>query len=335
MTKILRFDPSEELEWLGKKTNTPYVLDFLYFFLEDETLATPYHYSRDYLKRVEQITSRVPKYKNFPRSALRDFKNYWYFPSYTKENFLQLSSKVYLSDFILKNRLNSHYIKTIKSSLDIFQLELENNKKYILKEDHHFAGRGNKIGSGEEIKLFLSQKCDSLNPNQFVIEEYLNRILDFSIAFINSKKIIIYENKVNKLGQYVGTIIDRRLVDSPSAFFEKIGINKIEIDKFNANLKSLTSFLASKLPEDISLSGSVDFFIYKDSALNEWRIHPGCEFNARWTMGRVAWALFQKFSKPEEQIGAFEFLKKENPQFPRSLIISPSEMKIKYAMSFQ
>lgn len=335
-SNTIRFDPSEELMWYDKIKDSPYKLDFLLFYLTDHTLVTKCNFSKDYIDYVQNLIGRSVKYVSCNDDELIRFNNFWYYSNYDKNMFLKLSSKVLLAEFILNNHINEHYISTVKSHSDISNLKLADGVRYIVKKDHHFAGRGNYIGYKNEIINFLNlsfQICENFN---FVVEEYLNRDIDFAVTLTDQGEEVIYQNFVNDKGQYIATKIDNTVAKNFENFLTKFHLNKSKIESFINTFNTIKTYYYSQLVEGEAILGSFDFFLYKDVINGELIFHPCCEFNPRWSMGRVAWELYKKFSAPNENLATFEFVGKHAINFraERCIVLSPKESKIKYQMSF-
>jgi len=297
---IDRFDPSEELNWYPQSKETKkshhlqntirefYKLDYLYFWLFEETLVTSSKFDEEYLDFVENHVKKKPIFiseKELKKDLVPIF-NKWYFENYKIEQFLEASSKFLLAQFHLQHQAYTHQVVCAPSLMEI-QLALKNVGKVILKNEFGFAGRGNLIFSLGET--FLG------DTSRIVLEKFLDRVLDFSILWIDERKII-YQNSVSAKGQYQGSLFEKTLCDDVVAFLLKNQISEEQIFQFLKYLKLLEEFWRSKLDSTKNLNGVADFFIFKDEK-NFLHIHPCCEFNPRWSMGRVSFLLFKKIGE--------------------------------------
>jgi hypothetical protein len=315
-----RFDPTEEYQWYGGTVSHSrgYNLDFLYFFVGDGTLATQEKFSDEYLSVVRQFVGKEVKYTN--KNILAQ-KNAWYFHDIGGEDFIKCSSKCFLAQFLLSKGFYDHNVEVVTGSEPLQANKISDQTRYYIKQDNNFAGRGNKILLGHEVKSF---KFDT--PH--VIEEYLDRVLDFAITFMSDQEIIIYQNKVNSHGQYQGTIIDRSLVTNIESFLQSNGVcskeMRIFMNRFNEIISMYKdSFFGSRL-----FRGSFDFFLYNHEGII--KVHPGCEFNPRWTMGRVAWTIFSRYVPIGHDQANFIFSAKP---VEGSVLLSPKTSKINYTMT--
>ncbi len=306
-----RLDPQEECLWYGMQSKGPYMLDYLYFYIGSYNLATKRKFSEKYLGDlknrwgIEKITSSAVD----PLSH-----NFWYFDNYSKDIFLKLSDKVRLTKFLKSIKAYKHSVIVGSQPPD------SNSKHWYVKSAHGFSGRGNFI--------YAKDVFEKISTQEFVVEEYLNRICDFAITFLDEENCIIYENQVNKTGKYQGTTIEEDTVYNIEKFLLKRSVPKSEIEHFLHTFSEIISFYKQQLNGKI-LIGSFDFFIYEKAG--ELWIHPCCEFNPRWTMGRVAWELSRNL--PLKKLLFFQTVFSSEP-IDGYEILSPQEDKIKFQVKW-
>lgn len=311
MSLFQRFDPLEECSWYGLQKTTPYQLDFLYFFVGQKNLATNIHFSVEYLNHLKNHWGIE---KSITHKDINEFDNFWYFSQYSKEKFLQLSSKINLTKFLLNNDYYNHEVYLGDSNLQI-----NPNKKWFVKSDFGFSGRNNKILPSDKSHVF---------ETNWVVEEYLDRCFDFAITFLSKDKFIVYENNVTYSGQYVGTTIDFDICNDLEKFLTQKKVSKHRVDKFRNQFSHIVEYYSSLVTLG-DVVGSFDFFAYLKN--DEIYIHPCCEFNPRWTMGRVAWEIGSRYNPKLSTIFTTCFAKNKIEGFQT---LSPTESKISYQVKW-
>jgi len=309
-----RFNPQEEEQWYGDAVApSDYHLDYLYFFVGKHNLASAQSYSALYL---EQLNKQWGIEKKTSSQQIESYPNAWYFSDFSVQQYLALSQKINLAKWHLQNNSYQHQVFLHAPGRAIPTLFAE---KYMIKKNWGFAGRGNRVISKNEVQTYLQ----SLNQEQ-VVEAYLERIVDFAITLIE-EKMIIYKNEVMPSGQYKGTLIESSYVEDIEKFLSFYSVSQKRISEFLDHLGKLKSWLGS-LSNQTPLQGSLDFFLYRQN--EECAIHPGCEFNPRWTMGRVAYVIAKKYF-PNARMVQTQFSKKLLPDW---IELSPSESKVHFLL---
>lgn len=306
-----RFEPNEEGQWYGVFKKSPYHLDFLYFFVGEKNLATSEIYSQDYLdylKRNWQIEKKISN------DEIQQYPNLWYQFTNGKENFLELSSKVKLTKKIKSWNVYQHEVYVGS------EFELDLSKSWYLKADYGFAGRGNRI-----LELHGKTRFDS--TKEVVIEEFLDRKIDFSIMILDDHRFLIYQNKVSISGQYQETVIDFSHCFDIEKFLLKFGVESEKIDEFKEIFLKLVNYFQSK--SSTHIQGSFDFFIYKSK--ESLAIHPCCEFNPRWTMGRVAWHIATLYNNSKTKFFSSCFASKILDGYQ---LLSPANSKMNFQVKW-
>lgn len=311
-----RLDPTEECYWYGGLQKSPYSLDYLYFFIGNNGLATERKFSETYLNLLRAYWKIE---KDVTREKIHSYRNFWYFDLYTKDQFLKFSDKVLLANYLKEIDAYEHKVfigNEIKQNLEIAE------HPWYVKSSHGFSGRGN------SLKKSINALELHDGTHNFVVEEYLNRKIDFAITLLENEKIIIYENIVSSGGQYLGTKFLFENTHDIEKFLASYNISKFKIDTFVFVFEKIRKFYCSQ-NFGKALIGSFDFFIYESK--NELNIHPCCEFNPRWTMGRVAWEISQRYRQHNSKAMSAVF---NRLQLEDHHVLSPPEDKIKYQVKW-
>jgi len=304
-----RLDPSEECKWYGQPARSPYKLDFLYFYMGSHNLVTKEYFSETYLTSLKNDWGIQKKIQPFDGEASK-YKNAWYFEEYSIDDFLACSSKIELSKFLQQIDAYRHEVFITNKA------PLRNDNTWYVKSDHGFSGRGNFLLNPQET----GKDFDVIA----VIEQYLNRVIDFAITILDDDVTIIYKNQVSRGGQYLGTMIDHSNDQDIEKFLSQNRISQSEINRFMMNFEKIKTYF-TKVLHGKKIIGSFDFFIYQKN--NEFLIHPCCEYNPRWTMGRVAWHI--------SQYPKIKGFKKFSTLFHKDIqknyqLLSPFDYKIKF-----
>ncbi len=279
--KPFRVNADYEVE-LFRKMLAPHAInqsiEFFLFFLNDRPLWSLKNYSPEYLSHVEALTNRAPKIVHSG-----PYENFWG-PLKDIETEKWWNSKITSTQFIIDQKwCGKTQILNQASNLDF----LQDGHTYLLKDPFGMSGQKFQILNNNS-KAFLEK---ALSSGVQIIEPWLDRQFDFSQYVFPDGKVIAYENLVDAKFQYKGTTFHHYPGASLNhlSFYSKIP--KEEWDIFQDQTQQIIHHY-SKFP---NLNGySIDSFIYKESG--ELKIRVMSEINYRWTMGRVAYELSQKFA---------------------------------------
>lgn len=292
---IFRFDPAEEMNWYlpqaAGKANKKYQLDYLLLWLTNQTLSTNYPYTEEYLAFVECMTGVAPQL--VPENI--KYPNFWYFAEFSKLQFLAMSSKINLANFIHKNSWYHHPV-IVTDEISRIKKFFEQHQRIYVKSDFGFSGRGNfLITNWSDLVSSRLQQIMSSSKKPLMVEKFLTRVCDFSIALgVGAEsKNYCYKNFVSEKGQYLGTEIDWENVLDVELFLKQQEVDESETQRFVASFSNLLSWYQSQIGLEVKLQGAFDFFIYRNDT-GKLLIHPACEFNPRWSMGRVCLSLLQQ-----------------------------------------
>ena len=172
--------------------------------------------------------------------------------------------------------------------------EIQNpNFPLLFKPDFSFSGIYHKILQTKE-ELFKFQKN---HPKNGVIQEYKNRVLDFSFLYeIENKSINFFcstEMQINDKNTYISSRINSEY--SLKNITEKY---KIDFTQIHKKIKNLVQSFLSEIQIDYKGPLSVDGFIYKEKDL--FVVREISEINFRYTMGRILYEVSNFFSEHKE-----------------------------------
>lgn len=285
-------NPMEE-EKLGTGFNdlkkSPFNIEYLLFFLlnNDIKIYTEHSHLYDsaylsYLKNVFNFNHQIEFLKE-----IKGCKNFWFYNLSHDENKL-LNSKLTSYDIAARLNLYDHQHQKVSAAEELcFDIK----EKVIVKSAFGFSGRGNKILSKSE---FFSEKNRNwikeiaTKDGYVIVEEYLDRLVDFSILVDNRNKIF-YKNIVGNFSEYQSTVFDSKL--SLSQFFHDHKIEQHKVIKFQNKIEKIVSSFSELRAH---MPYVIDCFIYKKRD-HTFDIHPMCEISYRWTMGMVTYHLWKKY----------------------------------------
>lgn len=249
--------------------------EFEYFILiiEDATLYTDSVYSKEYTQKIEKLFTRKIK-----TTTNRDDLTPWCMP-------LDTSKDVVSKKTALKANLKIFNYKDIKLVTNIN--ELENDTYYIL--DGELSGRGHYLYPKDEIRI---KKL--LNEGvELIAEPKRDRFKDISTLFLGDNHFVVYENIIDNLCQYKGTIIsDLSKEDWYQGYLE-------DIKKVHDYYRQL----------GIKYPFSIDSYFYRENSQDKIKVLS--EVNARKTMGWMAYWLHRFFKSKSSLffISRYEFSK--------------------------
>jgi hypothetical protein len=231
--------------------------EYLFFYLQPgDTLETRKFYSQDYISRVKKTTKKSP---NLVKEGAT--KNFWGtiddIPLAQK-----LNNKITFYETLQKHKLDNRDFNIIN---DVKEYEFkEVYKPIIVKYPKSLSGKGNlKINSFEDYVLKEKKIKKWLKYSPLIVEEFIDRKIDFGVSVDDKNNFQIYQNKIGNSFQYTGSKLLNDNIQQQ--------INNEDIEKIIFEYKSL----------GISGPWSIDGFIAKDGRVI---FH---EVNARVSMGLI------------------------------------------------
>jgi hypothetical protein len=265
----LHSDTFSPVKW--RKINRE--LEYLFFWdaKQGQELWSPEVYDQDYKNYVEDLTGYRPK-----TTSLGSHDYCWWGDLETEHRFKTqkvLNSKVKCAEIRRDIGLESYPSFICRSQEEISSALEKMDKKFVIKEDYAFSGRG--------LHFLHTAK---ISP-PVVVEPWVKRVRDFSL-FYNEDQIFCLQTHVNRNGSYKGSLIKNQMSERSSLL--------AEFDKIEAAF--------NKLGSDRSERGiQVDAFQYLEDSQLKFQFLG--EVNHRRTLGKVFARLHMKFGNDHSFLG--------------------------------
>ncbi len=174
------------------------------------------------------------------------------------------------------------------------QTALQNPQYPLLfKPDLSFSGIQQKVLSNREELIAFQKK----NTSKGVLQEYKNRVLDFSFLYEIDETSIQYlcttEMQINEKNTYLSSKISKK-----SSLESILQMNSLEFTVLNEKIIELVWGFLSNIRTKYKGPLSVDGFVYKEN--NSLYIREISEINFRYTMGRILYEISKKYPENKE-----------------------------------
>lgn len=277
-------------------------LEFLFFFLSQETLWTLKKYSDFYLTYVERVTGKRPLI-----TSTGPYENWWG-PLKNREQEKWWNSKITTSEFLIEQGLcEDTHILTAGDQLEF----LKADQTYLMKDPFGMSGQkfqilGTDMSLPEKKQLLNS----ALERGPLIVESWLKRVWDFSHYIYSNGERIVYQNLVDQKFQYKGTCFQDYQHSQLKNLSFYLQISDQEWKQFETQLQRVINHFA-RFPNEAGFS--IDSFIYEDQGRLKIRLMT--EVNYRRTMGRVAFDFAQRFGN-QRPWARLELFKVQNCKEP-------------------
>ncbi len=163
----------------------------------------------------------------------------------------------------------------------------------LFKPDLSFSGIQHKILSNKEDLITFQKK----NSSKGVLQEYKNRVLDFSLLYEIDETSIQYlcstEMQINEKNTYLSSKILKK-----SSLESILQMNSLEFTDLNEKIIELVRGFLSNICTKYRGPISVDGFVYKEK--NSLHVREISEINFRYTMGRILYEISKKYPENKE-----------------------------------
>jgi hypothetical protein len=163
----------------------------------------------------------------------------------------------------------------------------------LFKPDLSFSGIQHKILFNQE-EWTIFQKKNNING---VLQEYKNRVLDFSFLYDFDETSIQYfcstEMQINEKNTYLSSKISKK-----SSLESILQMNSLEFTVLNEKIIELVKDFLFNMKMKYRGPLSVDGFVYKEK--NSIDIREISEINFRYTMGRILYEISKKYPENKE-----------------------------------
>lgn len=292
-------------------------LEFLSFFLVNDSILSSKKYSDTYLDYIQDVTGHRPVIEKSGKA-----KNWWGSLSDLKRE-RELNSKVTSTKLSIERGWtpDAHIISDHSEILELIP-----GVTYLVKDPYGMSGRGfSIIQNASEIKL---------QHKTLIVEPLLKRKYDFSTYVFPDGKMVTYENLVDSKFQFKGSIFIEKgedLINLP--FYNEISI--LEWEQFIQRRNEIVEQFQTGLAPGFS----IDSFAYEEDG--ELKIHCLSEVNVRRTMGLTAYEIGMKLAaekshwlfvmtKSLKNEGGFSFMKNKLQSFiddKKIIILSPGDTR--------
>jgi len=212
---------------------------------------------------------------------------------YTKDDI----EKIKISK-LLNSKINQIQIYNDSDKLHSLLLDTHTvlqNPQYplLFKPDLSFSGIQHKILYNKEDLIIFQKK----NSSKGIIQEYKNRVLDFSLLYEIDETSIQYlcstEMQINEKNTYLSSKILKK-----SSLESILQMNSLEFTDLNEKIIELVKGFLSCMSTKYRGPISVDGFIFKEK--NSLHVREISEINFRYTMGRILYEISKKYPENNE-----------------------------------
>ena len=209
------------------------------------------------------------------------------------------------------------------------QTALQNPQYPLLfKPDLSFSGIQQKILFNQE-ELTTFQKKNNING---VIQEYKNRVLDFSFLYDFDETSIQYlcttEMQINEKNTYLSSKIT-----TESRLKSIFQMHSLDFEEINEKIIKLVRGFLSNIKTKYKGPLSVDGFVYKEK--NSIDIREISEINFRYTMGRILYEISKKYPENKEHSLVTISSKEYKNMNDVSLLVLENRLKIQFEVQNQ
>lgn len=235
------------------------------------------------------------------------------------------------NSIVLNSKISQIQIYKDLDKLETKVLDINTNVNDLLfplvfKPDLSFSGIMHRVFSNREELLAFQNKNNSIG----VVQDYKNRVLDFSFLYEISDKNIEYlcstEMQINEKNTYLSSKIDNE--SSLKSILESYSIDFTEV---NEKIKVLVREFLSRMKLQYNGPLSVDGFIYKEDST--FHIREISEINFRYTMGRILYEISKKY--PENKIHSLVTISSKDYKNKRETRLLDLEKEFRFQFEVQ
>ena len=212
---------------------------------------------------------------------------------YTKDDIEKIKISKLLNSKISQIQIYNDSDRLHSQILDTHTVLQNPQYPLLFKPDLSFSGIQHKILFNQE-EWTIFQKKNNING---VIQEYKNRVLDFSFLYEIDETSIQYlcttEMQINEKNTYLSSKISKK-----SSLESILQMNSLEFTVLNEKIIELVWGFLSNISTKYKGPLSVDGFVYKEK--NSIDIREISEINFRYTMGRILYEISKKYPENKE-----------------------------------
>ena len=212
---------------------------------------------------------------------------------YTKDDIEKIKISKLLNSKISQIQIYNDSDRLHSQILDTHTVLQNPQYPLLFKPDLSFSGIQHKILFNQE-ELTTFQKKNNING---VIQEYKNRVLDFSFLYEIDETSIQYlcttEMQINEKNTYLSSKISKK-----SSLESILQMNSLEFTVLNEKIIELVWGFLSNISTKYKGPLSVDGFVYKEK--NSLHVREISEINFRYTMGRILFEISKKYPENKE-----------------------------------
>ena len=247
---------------------------------------------------------------------------------YTKDDIEKIKISKLLNSKISQIQIYNDSDRLHSQILDA-QTVLQNPQYPLLfKPDLSFSGIQHKILFNQE-ELTTFQKKNNING---VIQEYKNRVLDFSFLYDFDETSIQYlcttEMQINEKNTYLSSKISKK-----SSLESILQMNSLKFTDLNEKIIELVKDFLFNMKMKYRGPLSVDGFVYKEK--NSIDIREISEINFRYTMGRILYEISKKYPENKEHSLVTISSKVYKNMNDVSLLVLENRLKIQFEVQNQ
>ena len=212
---------------------------------------------------------------------------------YTKDDIEKIKISKLLNSKISQIQIYNDSDRLHSQILDTHTVLQNPQYPLLFKPDLSFSGIQHKILFNQE-EWTIFQKKNNING---VIQEYKNRVLDFSFLYDFDETSIQYlcttEMQINEKNTYLSSKISKK-----SSLESILQMNSLKFTDLNEKIIELVKDFLFNMKMKYRGPLSVDGFVYKEK--NSIDIREISEINFRYTMGRILYEISKKYPESKE-----------------------------------